>query len=302
VPFSHYRVRNDKVDKVGKITLRYGGRLRHINVGRAHARERVLVLVADRDVRWLLGVVVALVLLAIVLPLALSVQFNRPASLSSTTNGDVSALTSLAKEYQRSMNAAAKQGVPYAAAINAADTDASTVTATWQQDSTQIEQEMVASYDQSTNPSSASSRQELQCVASAGSLTDADQMESAIDQCLQQEFAQANQYSQELTQDNQEMLSQLQEDATKASGAYAGLERSFVAEATLTAKLPLPPRLADSQEQVLTALGSVTRDAVAGEAVVGEPVPALAVKMSADVSVLDDQIESLVAAMRLQHR
>jgi transposase InsO family protein len=53
VPFSHYRVRNDKVDKVGKITLRYEGRLRHINVGRAHCGQRVLVLVADRDVRVL---------------------------------------------------------------------------------------------------------------------------------------------------------------------------------------------------------------------------------------------------------
>jgi transposase InsO family protein len=53
LPFSHYRVRNDKVDKVGKITVRYEGRLRHISVGRAHCRERVLVLVADRDVRVL---------------------------------------------------------------------------------------------------------------------------------------------------------------------------------------------------------------------------------------------------------
>lgn len=53
VPFSHYRVRNDRVDKVGKITLRFQGRLRHINVGRAHSRQRVLVLVADRDVRVL---------------------------------------------------------------------------------------------------------------------------------------------------------------------------------------------------------------------------------------------------------
>jgi transposase InsO family protein len=50
VPFSHDRVRNDKVDK---ITLRYEGRLPHINVGRAHYRDRVLVLVADRDVRVL---------------------------------------------------------------------------------------------------------------------------------------------------------------------------------------------------------------------------------------------------------
>ena len=53
VPFSHYRVRYDKVDKAGKVTLRYGDRLRQIGVGRAHCRQRVLLLVADRDVRVL---------------------------------------------------------------------------------------------------------------------------------------------------------------------------------------------------------------------------------------------------------
>ena len=35
------------------MTLRYGGRLRHIGVGRAYAGRRVLLLVADRDVRVL---------------------------------------------------------------------------------------------------------------------------------------------------------------------------------------------------------------------------------------------------------
>ena len=35
------------------MTLRYAGRLRHIGVGRAHAGARVLLLVADRDVRIL---------------------------------------------------------------------------------------------------------------------------------------------------------------------------------------------------------------------------------------------------------
>ena len=52
-PFLHYRIRNDRVDATGKITLRYGGRLRHLAVGRAHKGARVLVLVADRDVRIL---------------------------------------------------------------------------------------------------------------------------------------------------------------------------------------------------------------------------------------------------------
>jgi transposase InsO family protein len=49
----HFRVRHDRLDKTGRVTLRYGGRLRHIGVGRAHAGQRVLLLVADRDVRVL---------------------------------------------------------------------------------------------------------------------------------------------------------------------------------------------------------------------------------------------------------
>jgi transposase InsO family protein len=52
-PFLHYRIRNDRVDKNGKITLRYEGRLRHLSVGRAHKGRRVLALVADQDVRVL---------------------------------------------------------------------------------------------------------------------------------------------------------------------------------------------------------------------------------------------------------
>ena len=35
------------------MSLRYEGRLRHIGVGRAYARAKVLLLVADRDVRVL---------------------------------------------------------------------------------------------------------------------------------------------------------------------------------------------------------------------------------------------------------
>jgi transposase InsO family protein len=52
-PFLHYRIRNDRVDKDGKITLRYEGTLRHLSVGRARKGDRVLALVADRDVRVL---------------------------------------------------------------------------------------------------------------------------------------------------------------------------------------------------------------------------------------------------------
>lgn len=46
-----FRIRTDRVDGTGKVTLRYRGKLRHISVGRAHKKERVLLLVDDRDVR-----------------------------------------------------------------------------------------------------------------------------------------------------------------------------------------------------------------------------------------------------------
>jgi transposase InsO family protein len=48
----HCRVRQDKVH-TGKVTLRYRSQLYHVAVGRAHEGRRVLILVADRDVRVL---------------------------------------------------------------------------------------------------------------------------------------------------------------------------------------------------------------------------------------------------------
>ena len=50
---THFRVRRDKIDKTGRVTLRYDSRLLHIGVGRAHTGKRVLLLVADLDVRIL---------------------------------------------------------------------------------------------------------------------------------------------------------------------------------------------------------------------------------------------------------
>ncbi|MBV9411520.1 MAG: hypothetical protein JO148_07985 [Acidimicrobiia bacterium] len=41
----------EPVDKTGKVTLRYRSRLLHIGIGRRHAGTRVLLLVADLDVR-----------------------------------------------------------------------------------------------------------------------------------------------------------------------------------------------------------------------------------------------------------
>jgi transposase InsO family protein len=48
---AHFRVRKDRVDKVGRVTLRYNSRLHHIGLGRGHVGERVLLLVADLEVR-----------------------------------------------------------------------------------------------------------------------------------------------------------------------------------------------------------------------------------------------------------
>ena len=51
-PFpSHYRIRRDRIDPSGVVTLRYDSRLHHIGLGRRHAGTRVVVLVADLDVR-----------------------------------------------------------------------------------------------------------------------------------------------------------------------------------------------------------------------------------------------------------
>jgi len=46
-----HRLRRDKIDSTGKVTLRYLGRLRHIPVGAAHKNRRVRLLVAGPDVR-----------------------------------------------------------------------------------------------------------------------------------------------------------------------------------------------------------------------------------------------------------
>ena len=47
----HCRVRRDRVDRGGKLTLRHDSRLHHIGLGRRHAGTRVLLLVAGLDVR-----------------------------------------------------------------------------------------------------------------------------------------------------------------------------------------------------------------------------------------------------------
>ena len=50
---AHFRVRTDRVDQAGLVTLRYNSRLHHIGLGRRHAGTRVLLLIADLDIRIL---------------------------------------------------------------------------------------------------------------------------------------------------------------------------------------------------------------------------------------------------------
>ncbi len=53
IPFlvAHYRVRHDKIDSNGKVTLLHNSRLHHIGLGRRHAGETILLLVHDLHVR-----------------------------------------------------------------------------------------------------------------------------------------------------------------------------------------------------------------------------------------------------------
>ncbi len=48
---THARVRHDRIDKTGAVTLRVNGRLHHIGIGRTHARTHVILLIHDLDVR-----------------------------------------------------------------------------------------------------------------------------------------------------------------------------------------------------------------------------------------------------------
>ena len=51
IPATHFRVRHDKVDKHGSITIRYESRLHHIGMGARHHGQHVVMLIADRDIR-----------------------------------------------------------------------------------------------------------------------------------------------------------------------------------------------------------------------------------------------------------
>ncbi len=45
------RVRRDRIGTNGKVTLRHGGKLYHIGIGRTHARTHIIMLVQDLHIR-----------------------------------------------------------------------------------------------------------------------------------------------------------------------------------------------------------------------------------------------------------
>jgi transposase InsO family protein len=50
-PATHFRVRQDKVDQGGRVTLRHNSRLHHIGIGRAHKGRTIKLLTADQNIR-----------------------------------------------------------------------------------------------------------------------------------------------------------------------------------------------------------------------------------------------------------
>lgn len=47
----HWRIRDDRIDSSGSITLRFNSRMHHIGIGRAHKHERVRILIHNLDIR-----------------------------------------------------------------------------------------------------------------------------------------------------------------------------------------------------------------------------------------------------------
>ena len=48
---SHYRIRHDRIDKTGAVSLRRAGRMHHIGIGRAHKHTPVILIINDLDIR-----------------------------------------------------------------------------------------------------------------------------------------------------------------------------------------------------------------------------------------------------------
>jgi len=52
-PNPHYRIRNDRVDSTGRVSLRRAGRMHHIGIGRAHTGTAVVLIINNLDIRVL---------------------------------------------------------------------------------------------------------------------------------------------------------------------------------------------------------------------------------------------------------
>jgi transposase InsO family protein len=50
-PASQFRVRHDRVDRAGKVTLRHNGTMYHIGIGRPHAGTPIILLIHDLEIR-----------------------------------------------------------------------------------------------------------------------------------------------------------------------------------------------------------------------------------------------------------
>jgi hypothetical protein len=50
-PETHDRIRHDRLDKAGSVTLRRNSRLHHLGIGRTHAGTCVILLVQDLQIR-----------------------------------------------------------------------------------------------------------------------------------------------------------------------------------------------------------------------------------------------------------
>ena len=47
----HWRIREDRIDESGVVTLRYNSKMHHIGIGRAHKGEHIRLLIHDREIR-----------------------------------------------------------------------------------------------------------------------------------------------------------------------------------------------------------------------------------------------------------
>jgi transposase InsO family protein len=50
-PAGTHRIRHDRVDKAGKVTLRHNGKLHHIGIGRPHKHKRIILIINSLDIR-----------------------------------------------------------------------------------------------------------------------------------------------------------------------------------------------------------------------------------------------------------